>query len=222
MVKWKTCIQSFIQHEKHRVCKFLCTMWGSAYCRHTNSQIFKHYLKITLQQKLLLTFALSRNDELTYRQHWHLVLSHLINFPGLSLSAPNGNKKPNSGDGIRSKLGGSEAEAAHMGLCPLSQGREADKNLAPGGSMQNVLTYCVITSYWARCAPHLEKIELELVSYCRWYSPSTPSETILWLLTCWSEGGVTNRNKSPGEGAQWYSRDPTPLKPLRVSLLSNK
>lgn len=43
-----------------------------------------------------------------------------------------------------------------MGLCPSSQDEGADKNLTPGGSMQNVLTYYVVTSYWAQYVLQLE------------------------------------------------------------------
>lgn len=76
-----------------------------------------------------------------------------INFAGLSLSGPNGNKK--FSDGIGSKLGDCKAKASHMGLFPLSQDGGTDKNLTPG-SMQNVLTYYVVTSYWAQCVLQLE------------------------------------------------------------------
>ncbi len=76
-----------------------------------------------------------------------------INFAGLSLSGPNGNKK--FSDGIGSKLGDCKAKASHMGLCPLSQDGGTDKNLT-SGSMQNVLTYYVVTSYWAQYVLQLE------------------------------------------------------------------
>lgn len=92
-------------------------------------------------------------------QQWHTMISSLhqrslINFAGLPLSGPNGNKK--FSDSIGSKLEDCKAKASHMKLCPLSQDGGTDKNLTSGSSMQNVLTYYVVTSYWAQYVLQLE------------------------------------------------------------------
>lgn len=121
---------------------------------------------------------------------WHQ--RSLINFAQLPPSGPNGNKSFT--DSIRSKLGDCKAKASHMGLNPSSPDGGTDKNLTPGSSMQNVLTYYVVASYWAQYV-------LKLESYRGGNIADVLLHSIFTLRTrcgsqycgLWPVGGVGNR-----------------------------
>lgn len=114
---------------------------------------------------------------------WHQ--RSLINFAELSPSGPNGNKSFT--DSIGSKLGDCKAKASHMGLNPSSPDGGADKNLTPGSSMQNVLTYYVVASYWAQYVLKPESYRGGNIADLLLHSIFTPLhslwEPILWPLT---------------------------------------